>query len=78
MDKQAREEFLKSVYQRQIIEKGRPGITAKNENFHLYREIVNYWEGKGVLNITTQASGFVNFELTTYGIDFVESELLRI
>lgn len=80
MTKQQRDEFLLGVYEHQITNGHSNAGFSKDYNnpdddYHEKVKIVQYWIDKGALEKQAEAIGFINFRLTSFGIDYVEDNL---
>jgi hypothetical protein len=79
MDKEKREKFLLELYDFQIKQGHTKGAQINRRDNHEFKEdiaIVNYWEEKGIIEVVAKASGFWVIKLTSYGIDYVENNLV--
>ncbi|MFE4201108.1 hypothetical protein [Aneurinibacillus aneurinilyticus] len=81
MTKEKREEALLELYDFEVKQgrAGRAQLTKQGSEDREYFEkvdIMEYWAQKGIVKIGGQASGFTLVELTAYGIDYVENNLL--
>jgi hypothetical protein len=79
MDKEKREKFLLELYDFQIKQGHTNGAQISRQDDNEFREnlaIVNYWEEKGIIEVIAKATGFVVVKLTSYGIDYVENNLV--
>lgn len=80
MTKEQREEFLLELYEHQINQGHSTAGLKKDQNDpdDDYREkvsIVEYWNDKGLVDKVAHSTHFINFKLTSLGIDYVEENL---
>lgn len=81
MRKEEREELLLELYKWQVEQGHSKGgqinrDPSNPDDYRNKREIVKYWEEKGIIEVVAEATGFISIKLTSYGIDYVEENLL--
>jgi len=82
MTKQQRDEFLSELYEHQITNGNSSAGYERdhnnpNDNYLEKLNIVKYWIEKGMVEKQAEALGFINFRLTSSGIDYVEENLKK-
>lgn len=77
MTAEERNTFLEEIYDFQVIGKNERVQLAKKNNEYYPDELafIGYWESKGCIKVISKALGFIIFELTAHGIDYVEGNL---
>ncbi len=80
MAKEEREKFILELYNYQVKQGNSCGGYKKDfsnpEDYRQKVNIVEYWEEKGIVQVIAKAIGFINFKLTSYGIDYIEKNYL--
>jgi hypothetical protein len=77
MNIEQRNNFLKSIYDFQVVKGNRSAQINRVDDveFRNTLSLIEYWLDKGYLEKVAHASGYIVVKLTSRGIDYVEREL---